>query len=78
LRRLYAPRPVRVAAGPDHSPHAVDGVAVAAIREQWQVVDRWWSPRELQRDYFELALADGRSVVVFRCTLRRRWFRQRA
>lgn len=78
LRRLYAPRPVRVATGPDAVPREVDGVAVAAIREQWRVEDRWWAPRELRRDYFELALADGRAVVVFRCTLRDRWYRQRA
>jgi hypothetical protein len=51
---------------------------VAAIRERWRVEDRWWAPRELRRDYFELALADGRAVVVFRCTVRDRWYRQRA
>jgi hypothetical protein len=55
----------------------VDGVEVAAVREEWKVEDRWWAPRELRRDYFELALADGRAVIVFRCTLRDRWYRQR-
>jgi len=78
LRRLYAPRPIAVTVGVAGAPRKVDGVEVTAVREAWKVEDRWWAPRELRRDYFELALADGRAVVVFRCTLRDRWYRQRA
>lgn len=79
LRRLYAPKPVRVATGPGGAPRAVDGVAVEAVREEWLVGDRWWTLRPLRRHYFELALADGRAVVVFGSGGRRcRWFRQRA
>ena len=77
LRRLYAPEPVavRVESG---APVAVAGAAVAAVREQWVVDDRWWIPEKLQRHYFELVLASGRSTVVFRCALSGRWYRQRA
>jgi hypothetical protein len=57
---------------------AIQGVAVAAVREQWVVDDRWWIPERLCREYYELALADGRSAVVFRCALGGRWYRQRA
>lgn len=78
LRRLYAPRPVRVLLGPDGAPRAVDGVAVEAVREEWLVEDRWWTPRPLRRHYFELALADGRAVAVFRRGRGGRWYRQRA
>jgi hypothetical protein len=77
-RRLYAPEPVAVKAAPDGSPLVVDGVAVAAVREQWEVDDRWWVPEQLCREYFELALESGRSVAVFRCALSGRWYRQRA
>jgi hypothetical protein len=77
-RRLYAPEPVSVEAALDSSPLRLDGVAVEAIREQWEVDDRWWVPERLRRQYFELALVDGRSVVVFRCALSGRWCRQRA
>lgn len=76
LRRLYAPHPVRVEAGADGAPAAVEGVVVAAVREQWLVDDRWWERRPLRRRYFELALADGRALVVFRCLSSGRWFRQ--
>lgn len=76
LRQLYAPRSVRIEGGPGGTPRAVEGVAVAALREEWVVEDRWWTPRPLRRRYFELALADGRNVVVFRGG-GGRWYRQR-
>ena len=78
LRRLYAPRPATVATGPGGVPVALDRVGVEAIREEWLVGDRWWTPQPLRRHYFELALADGRAVVVFRCHGSGRWYRQRA
>ncbi len=78
-RRLYRPRPVAVRAGEDGVPAGVDGVAVEALRERWLVDDRWWVPRaRLHREYFELALADGRSLVVFRDLHSDCWYRQRA
>jgi hypothetical protein len=78
LRRLYTPRLTTVEADPVGVPRTVEGVAVEALREEWVVDDRWWVPEKLQRHYFELALANGRSVVVFRCALSGRWYRQRA
>jgi hypothetical protein len=64
--------------GADGAPAAVDGIAVTAIREEWLVEDRWWTPRPLERRYFELVLADGRDLVVFREPAEAgRWFRQR-
>ena len=78
LRRLYTPHPVVVRAGPDGLPVEADGAAVEAIREEWLVEDRWGTPRALRRHYFELALADGRALVVFRRRRGGRWYRQRA
>lgn len=77
LRRLYGPKPALVRSV-DGVPAAVDGVAVESLREHWLVDDRWWVPRRLRREYFELVLAGGRVVVVFRCLLDQRWFRQKA
>ena len=77
LRRLYAPALAAVRAGHGGSPLAVDGVAVEAVREQWEVDDRWWVPERLRRRYFELVLANGRATVVFHCELSGRWYRQR-
>jgi hypothetical protein len=78
LRRLYAPEPVAVETGAAGAPLAVGGIAIEAVRERWEVDDRWWTPQRLRREYFELALVDGRSVVVFHCALSGRWYRQRA
>lgn len=78
LRRLYLPRSARVETDAAGTPRELDGVAVEAVREEWVVEDRWWEPRPLRRRYFELALADGRSAVVFRSGLSGSWQRQRA
>jgi hypothetical protein len=77
IRRLYAPRRVSVEVDSEGVPRAAGGVDVAAVREEWVVEDRWWTLRRLWRHYFELVLADGRDVVVFR-TSAGRWYRQRA
>ena len=46
---------------------------------EWVVEDRWWTGAPLRRRYFELVLADGRDVVIFReLTGERRWYEQRA
>jgi hypothetical protein len=78
LRRLYMPRPVRVEADSGGRPGAVHGIAVEAIREEWLVEDRWWTLKPMRRHYFELVLADGRDVVVFRSATSGRWYKQRA
>lgn len=77
---VYWPRPADVRAGEDGVPVSLGEVAVEAVREEWLVEDRWWTPRPLSRRYFELALADGRCVVVFREPNEAggRWFTQRA
>jgi hypothetical protein len=78
LRYLYVPRPVRVEFDSAGLLEEVGGVAVEAVREEWRVEDRWWTPKPLRREYFDLALAGGRSAVVFRCDVSGRWYRQRA
>lgn len=78
LRRLYAPERVAVRTDPDGAPAAVEGVGVEAVREEWLVEDRWWTPKPLRRHYFELALGDGRALTVFRTARAQRWYRQRA
>jgi hypothetical protein len=76
---VYWPQPVRVGTGAGGERATVDSVAVEAVREEWLVEDRWWTPKPLSRRYFELVLADGRNVVVFREPANEgRWFLQRA
>ncbi len=80
--QVYWPRPVEVVAGENGAPRAVAGIAVEAVREDWLVEDRWWTPKPLQRRYFELVLTNGCDLVVFREPAEPpeagRWFEQRA
>jgi hypothetical protein len=78
LRRLYMPRPAKVEVDSKRTPVSVDGVGVDAVREEWMLEDRWWTRQPLRRHYYELVLADGRDVTVFRSAFSGRWYRQRA
>jgi hypothetical protein len=76
---VYWPRPIEIVSDGDGVPVEVAGVKVEALREQWLVEDRWWTPKPLQRAYFELVLVDGRNLVVFREPADSgSWFEQRA
>ena len=79
---LYWPTPIEVEATAAGMPSSIAGVKVESVREQWLVEDRWWTPKPLQRSYFEVTLCDGRNIVVFREPAeppeRGRWFEQRA
>ena len=79
---VYWPRPVAIVTAGGGTPLSVGGVEVEAIREEWLVEDRWWTPKPLQRRYFDVVLIDGRSIVVFREPAEPpeagRWFEQRA
>jgi hypothetical protein len=56
----------------------VNRVRVASVREEWRVVDRWWTEQPVRRRYFEVVLESGRNVVVFLDELGDRWYRQSA
>ena len=59
-------------------PAAVNRVRVVSVREEWRVVDRWWTEKPVRRRYFEVVLESGRNVVVFRDEQDGRWYRQSA
>ena len=61
----------------DGSPLRVDREEVAMVREEWRVVDRWWTEEPVHRRYFEVVLDGGQSTVVFRDEERGGWFSQR-
>ncbi len=76
-RRLNEPRPALVVAERD-VPTEVGHEAVEVVREEWRVVDRWWTERPVRRRYFDLVLESGRNVVVFRDEEAGGWFGQRS
>ena len=75
--RVNEPRPALVEAHADGSPKRVNREGVALVREEWRVVDRWWTEEPLSRRYFDVVLESGQQAVVYRDQERQRWFTQR-
>ena len=76
-RRLNEPHRALVEAQFDGTPRLVNRQGVTLVREEWRVVDRWWTEEPVQRRYFEVVLESGHNVVVFRDEERGGWFSQR-
>jgi len=75
--RLNQPRAAVVEARVDGTPVRVNRQPVALLREEWRVVDRWWTEEPIARRYFEVVLQSGENAVVFRDEERSCWFTQR-
>jgi hypothetical protein len=76
-RSIYHPRPAVVEARVDGTPVRVNRQPVALLREEWRVVDRWWTEEPIARRYFEVVLQSGENAVVYRDETRSCWFTQR-
>jgi hypothetical protein len=62
----------------DGSPRLVNRQQVALVREEWRVVDRWWTEEPVNRRYFEVVLESGENACVYRDAEAGCWFSQRA
>ena len=76
--RLNAPRPALVEANASGVPQLVNRQSVALVREEWRVVDRWWTDEPVARRYFDVVLETGENAVVYRDDESGSWFTQRA
>ena len=76
--RLNAPHPALVETGPGATPRVVNREHVTLVREEWRVVDRWWTDEPVDRHYFEVVLEGGRNVCVYRDAEAQCWFTQNA
>jgi hypothetical protein len=77
LARLNQPQAVFVEERFDGTPRLVNRQEVAVVREEWRVLDRWWTEEPISRRYFEVVLESGQNVVVFHDQERGGWFSQR-
>ncbi len=75
--RVNEPRPALVEPAFDGAPRAVNRQAVALVREEWHVVDRWWTEQPIRRRYFEVVLESGQNTVAFHDEESGSWFTQR-
>ena len=76
--RLNAPRPALVEANASGVPMLVNRQSVALVREEWRVVDRWWTEEPVHRRYFDVVLETGENAVVYHDDDAGTWFTQRA
>jgi hypothetical protein len=76
-RRLNSPRPALVEAHADGTPRRINRQSVDTVREEWRVVDRWWTEEPVVRCYFELVLESGENTVVFHDGASGGWYTQR-
>jgi hypothetical protein len=76
-RRVNEPQAVLVETRLDGTPVEVNHQMVAVVREEWRVVDRWWTEEPVGRRYFDVVLESGQQIVVFDDEEHGRWFRQR-
>jgi hypothetical protein len=77
VRTINAPRSARVDADFDGTPWQVNHQSVALVREEWRVLDRWWTEDPIRRRYFDVVLESGENTVVFQDGDAGRWFTQR-
>ena len=76
--RLNAPRPALVETEFGGEPRLVNRQLVALVREEWRVVDRWWTEEPVDRRYFEVILESGQNICVYRDLEAGCWFAQNA
>ncbi len=76
--RINEPRPALIESNFDGTPRQVNRQPVALVREEWRVVDRWWTDDPVDRRYFDLVLESGQHTCVFRDEQAGCWFSQRA
>lgn len=77
-RRLNTPHSALVESHPDGTPRRVNRQGVGELREEWRVVDRWWTEAPVARRYFDVVLETGEHSVVFHDDEAGGWFTQRA
>ena len=77
LARLNQPQRALVETRFDGSPLVINRQRVAVVREEWRVVDRWWTEEPVSRRYFEVVLETGQNVVVFHDEEEGGWYSQR-
>ena len=77
-RRLNEPQRALVEARFDGTPREVNRQPVALVREEWRVVDRWWTEEPVSRRYFDVVLETGENRIVYRDEEIGEWFTHRA
>ena len=79
-RPVNAPDPVIVEEAPSSGlPLAVRAPrrqAVKNVEDRWRIDDEWWRREPVSRLYYEVLLASGQRLVLYKDLVTENWYRQ--
>lgn len=78
-RPVNAPEPLKVEEDASGLPVAVGGKrrqAVASIEDRWRIDDEWWRGEPVTRLYYNVLLASGQRLVLYKDLAAGRWYQQ--
>ena len=78
-RSVNAPDLVDVEEAPSGLPLAVKAPrrqAIKTIEDRWRIDDEWWRREPVSRLYYEVILAPGQRLVLYKDLIHSSWYRQ--
>ncbi len=78
-RSVKAPEAIDVEEAPSGLPLAVETPrrqAIKTIGDRWRIDDEWWRQEPVSRLYYEVILASGQRLVLYKDLIDNRWYRQ--
>jgi len=76
---VNAPEPLRVEEGASGELLAVRlkrRYRIAAIEDKWRIDDEWWRAEPIARLYYNVLLASGERLVLYKDLVSGEWYRQ--
>jgi hypothetical protein len=76
---VNTPEPVRVEEDPSGLPAAVRlprRQRLAAIEDRWRIDDEWWRSEPVSRLYYNVLLASGDRLLLYKDLVSGEWYRQ--
>jgi hypothetical protein len=49
---------------------------IAAIEDKWRIDDEWWRKEPVSRLYYNVLLADGQRLVLYKDLVSGGWYKQ--
>ena len=79
IQPVNVPQPVEVKEDADGRPlqlRLTHWQKVASIEDTWRIDDEWWREKPVSRLYYEVIVASGRRLTIFKDLLNLLWYRQ--
>jgi hypothetical protein len=76
---VNTPEPIKVEEDVSGSPVAVRvnrRLSVISIGDRWRIDDEWWRTESISRLYYNVLLASGQRLVLYKDLITGDWYRQ--